>query len=382
MSDAVIGHVGDQTLGQGGLPHHLQTHIGPLDGLRGLAAVLVVFSHLGFFGLKPLFHSQIGNYGVFLFFVLSGFLMGHLYLTKKATPDRIKTYFAARISRIVPIYYIVIICSFFYGRFVDSGFTYAMSPFDLLRHLAFVGNVSVFWSIGPEFQFYFLFPLAWVMLSQNPDKAITWGVPTVFIILAIILFRSEWPGILVLSKIHIFLAGILLGLLRPLLVDKMSLRAALIAQLLATVVIFVLLLPQSVVGSTIYPSTSSDIKHNHYYADFAKLLMLSFVVCSFSFPTKYARVLLENRLAKMIGKYSFSVYLLHVPVLYIFQHTGLSASLPYFVVIPLIMASILLVAGLSFHAIEDTTRVAARAGLMRLFRVSPLTKQDVVTRAA
>lgn len=381
MSGTATGLAGDQTAGQGGVPHHLQTHIGPLDGLRGLAAMLVVFSHIGAFGLKPLFDTPIGNYGVFLFFVLSGFLMGHLYLTKEASSNSLKTYFAARISRIVPIYYIVIIASFLYGRYVDQGFTYAMAPLDLLRCLAFIGNVSVFWSIGPEFQFYFLFPLIWMLLSQAPARAVTWGVPTMFVVLTVILYRSEWPGIVVLSKLHIFLAGILLGVLRPLLVGKMSPRAALIAQVLATLVIVALLLPQSVVGSALYPTTAGDVKHNHYYADFGKLLMLSFIVFAFSFPTGYARILLENQLAKTVGKYSFSIYLLHVPILYAFQHIGISAALPYFIVVPLILATVLLVAGLSFHGVEDPTRIAARAGLMRMFRVSPRPKQDIATQS-
>ena len=53
-------------------------HIKQLDGLRGLAALLVVYSHAGQQGLVPK-NTGTGQIGVMLFFILSGFLMGWLY---------------------------------------------------------------------------------------------------------------------------------------------------------------------------------------------------------------------------------------------------------------------------------------------------------------
>jgi len=61
--------------------HHLSS-IKSLDGLRGLAALIVVVSHFSFV-VSRFAHGELkgaGHAGLMIFFVLSGFLMGHLYL--------------------------------------------------------------------------------------------------------------------------------------------------------------------------------------------------------------------------------------------------------------------------------------------------------------
>jgi peptidoglycan/LPS O-acetylase OafA/YrhL len=356
-----------ETLGEGGLPHSLQTHIGPLDGLRGWAATLVVCSHVGSFGLAPLFRAPIGNYGVFLFFVLSGFLMGHLYLAKPFTHRNVATYFSARISRIVPLYYTVVVAGYLFSKFVDPSFAYAMSNLELFRHLVFIGNVSVFWSIGPEFQFYFLFPLAWWLCAGRGDRWVA-GIAMGWIVLMIFLFGAKFPGIVVFSKLHIFVVGILLAFVRIGAVKgSITPRAIVLSQIFAIIILVALLLPREVVGDTIYPTTNRDIKHNHYYQDFAKLLMLAFVVLSFTFESRMANIIFANRIAKLIGKYSFSIYLLHVPVLFALQKSGAFAYLPYPVSIVIIAAAILILCTASFRFLEEPSRVVTRNGLLRVF---------------
>jgi peptidoglycan/LPS O-acetylase OafA/YrhL len=349
----------DGSEGQGGVPHRLQTHIAPLDGLRGWAAVMVVFAHVGFFGTRGPVDAQIGNYGVFLFFVLSGFLMGHLYLPKDLTPARLGTYLAARISRIVPLYYTLVIAGYLVGRFVDPEFTYAMSNIDLLRNLAFVGNTSVFWSIGPEFQFYFLFPVLWWIWRRPSPANLGWGVPVAFAVIVVLLFRASWPGIIVLSKIHIFLAGIFIATVRPRLVDAIDPRTVRIAQYGALLILLLLLLPREVVGNNIYPLTKLDVKHNLYYQDFGKLFALSFVVFAFTFETRFANALFANRLMTLLGKYSFSIYLLHVPLLYVAERIGLFGRLSVWVAFPIVLVVLLGICALSFRLLEEPLRVAS-----------------------
>ena len=99
-------------------------HIPALDGIRGCAAVLVVLSHLARVGLTDTTPQFSGPAGVLLFFVLSGFLMGHLYLWKPMDRPAIVRYLIARIARVVPIYYIVVIAAFFISQFSGPDFIY------------------------------------------------------------------------------------------------------------------------------------------------------------------------------------------------------------------------------------------------------------------
>lgn len=78
-------------------------HIDYLDGWRGLAIVLVLFSHFAI----PLnsFFAFTGRLGVDIFFVLSGMLMCKILFVKR-TP--LATFYKRRISRILPVFLVFI----------------------------------------------------------------------------------------------------------------------------------------------------------------------------------------------------------------------------------------------------------------------------------
>ena len=71
-----------------------------LDGLRGVAILLVVLYHnFGF--IKQ---SYFGWLGVDLFFVLSGFLITDILLRTRSQPGFLKDFYMRRVLRIFPLY--------------------------------------------------------------------------------------------------------------------------------------------------------------------------------------------------------------------------------------------------------------------------------------
>src|ERR1700755_1520169 len=91
-----------------------------LDGVRGLAALMIMFYHFtpdssntGSFlhFLKKI--SVIGQSGVTLFFVLSGFLITRILLASKPNKDYFKKFYTKRALRIFPLYYLFLIICFF-----------------------------------------------------------------------------------------------------------------------------------------------------------------------------------------------------------------------------------------------------------------------------
>jgi peptidoglycan/LPS O-acetylase OafA/YrhL len=85
-----------------------------LDGLRGLAIVLVIICHYisdvphGTRHSLPAKVAAIlgqGSTGVDLFFILSGFLIGGILLGSRASPRYYQTFYLRRLHRIIPIYY-------------------------------------------------------------------------------------------------------------------------------------------------------------------------------------------------------------------------------------------------------------------------------------
>jgi len=85
-----------------------------LDGLRGLAILLVIVCHyiasadhqqLGYWWDRGLTALSVGWSGVDLFFVLSGFLIGGILLDARGSPRYFRTFYLRRVYRILPIYF-------------------------------------------------------------------------------------------------------------------------------------------------------------------------------------------------------------------------------------------------------------------------------------
>lgn len=150
-----------------------------LDTLRALAIVLVLMSHYnGFVAAGSIFGfiGEVGWAGVDLFFVLSGYLIGNQLLAPAARGESLslKTFFARRLLRTLPNYYVVLAV---YLLLPDSPIAgNSMAP--VWRYLTFTQNIGLHygetfthsWSLCIEEQFYLLFPLA-VLALVRPNRS-------------------------------------------------------------------------------------------------------------------------------------------------------------------------------------------------------------------
>ncbi len=151
--------------------------LAPLDGLRGIAILLVVWYHVWQITWLPApsatleFLPETGFAGVDLFFFLSGFVISYPFLVARAAggPEPGWRDFAyRRFIKIVPSYLlsIAILIATGYARFDSAGDAFA----SIAAHLIFVhswwqstfGSINgVLWSLAVEVQFYAIFPLVW-----------------------------------------------------------------------------------------------------------------------------------------------------------------------------------------------------------------------------
>ena len=141
-----------------------------LNGIRAIAAFLVVFYHAGLPGVS-------GGLGVLIFFVLSGFLITWLLLAERERTSTIsfRKFYARRTLRIFPAFYaywlLVIAAALVRGKVVN--WAQAVCSFFYVNdyYQAIFGdpntNLSHTWSLGIEEQFYLLWPIAFLALSGN-----------------------------------------------------------------------------------------------------------------------------------------------------------------------------------------------------------------------
>jgi peptidoglycan/LPS O-acetylase OafA/YrhL len=184
-------------------------HIPALDGLRGLAALIVAVSHLsamtgiaaGFFG------SAGGQLGVILFFALSGFLMAHMYFEAPFSLRNLGQFAVARVARVVPLFLLVVLVSYAVTEVCEARpgcpWVFPMSTQALIDHLLLRRGEGVMWTIPVELKFYALFPFFWLLYRLSRPIGAT--AITGLLLLYFWLPPGEMP---VMRLGHYFLLGI------------------------------------------------------------------------------------------------------------------------------------------------------------------------------
>lgn len=169
-----------------------QNYIKELDGLRAIAALMIIVFHF-FQGVNLSADSSewialakkvsvFGQTGVDLFFVLSGFLITRILLTTKGKVGFFKNFYIRRSLRIFPLYYFFLVVSFVIMPRIDRRL--AFGPFDVVVFVAYLQNLSFtfdwgaegpfhFWSLAVEEHFYLLWPL---LVFLTPEKGLKYAL--------------------------------------------------------------------------------------------------------------------------------------------------------------------------------------------------------------
>jgi peptidoglycan/LPS O-acetylase OafA/YrhL len=357
----------------------IQIYFSGLNGLRFLAALAVVITHIELIknalGIKnhwknPLIFN-LGGLGVYFFFVLSGFLITYLLLIEKETYKKIniKQFYIRRILRIWPLYYFIILIGFFVlPQFEIFNIPYLKNSFQenynynfilyliILPNLAFslfpaVPNIGQLWSIGVEEQFYIIWP--WIISkTRNILKSLLIliiafvSIKIVILILGGFFSHSTWYQPLKLfvamSKFECMAIGGI-GAYLQYTKAKYLLYLKQKTSVLICIVLSILLIYYT-------PDAIQDGIHIIY-----SILFLSIIM----FVSNNHTPLLENKLLVYLGKISYGIYMYHFmiipPILYLYkQNFSNSPNIFENIIIYLsVIITTILVSSISFKYFES-----------------------------
>jgi len=309
-------------------------YLSQVDALRGWAILLVFFFHAwgisgGSAGSEPsLWFSYVaaGRTGVTLFFVISGFLLSIPWLRAMQSPNvampSLKNYYAARILRIVPLYYLAVLMACVVSGSWSTGlkaFTFQFVGFEVFPFSV------VWWTLVTEVQFYLVLPIfIWLLAGGGKSRVILllvlmlWG--SVYITQVLHNPSGEKIGSYLLTK-SLFgrLPAFLLGMLAAWVFLKAKaltiLNANGVRVLGAVIILLALFINGAVLRHTVllgeWQSESNWHEHHIYEAILWSVVLLVLVLTR----PLFHRVIANSVLA-VVGKLSYSLYLWHVPILF------------------------------------------------------------------
>jgi peptidoglycan/LPS O-acetylase OafA/YrhL len=181
---------------------HKHKHLPALDGVRGVAVLMVFLVHYGG-GAKSsnfLLHTigvsvQAGWSGVTFFFILSGFLISGILWDSRNEPHFWRNFYMRRTLRIFPVYYasllLVLITAVVAGNALYAFthvYVYALYlqnmplPFNA-KNLGSPLEMSHFWSLAVEEQFYLIWPF--LLTQMKTLKRAKWLCIGIFVFSAV-----------------------------------------------------------------------------------------------------------------------------------------------------------------------------------------------------
>jgi peptidoglycan/LPS O-acetylase OafA/YrhL len=331
----------------------MQERLPQLDGIRGIAILLVIFHNEG--PKYPLLYMDRifanGWMGVDLFFVLSGFLITGILLDSKHSEGYFRNFYARRFLRIWPLYYATLFFMFAVVPFLMPGERAAIFsrsspwwsfPLYIQNFLvpipeAAKGLLGVTWSLAIEEQFYLVWPLVIRFSSSKLLGRLAVAVVCLSPPLRLVLFAY---GVNLYSNTFARLDGLMAGALLAVLVRSRSfvprkyLGVAWAVLLIAAPLAFV----------------TEGFQERWIVFSMSAAASAALVYLALYSNRSWVQTALTNRFLVYTGTISYGLYLLHKVPFNWGEAIGLTAYPA--VALPLLLAACYGIATLSWRLLE------------------------------
>jgi peptidoglycan/LPS O-acetylase OafA/YrhL len=330
-----------------------------LDGLRGIAVLYVVVSHYSLFEQKAYAAvGPIGHYGVYLFFLLSSFLLTGLFvrsLRRRSFGREILIYAKRRVLRIYPMFSVTLIALALIPSF--NRMMFAGNEFSYLDQFFLLNAGGNYWALGVEFEFYFLlplFPIAFV-LARHPYLKL--GVAAV--VATLVALQWHWNYFAappnyphVPAYIYLFLMGQALALVNIMIEDGDLPKPprALALLLFSAGLVGELYLIPGIGKDMIAPLIGAEASFRALASDGNVTALWALMLFGILYSGDEVQRALSFGWLRHIGVVSYSIYLTHIFVLS--QFAQLQPSLSIMPILLLSLLGTLMLSTLTYLLVE------------------------------
>lgn len=353
-------------------------HFASLDGVRGIAILLVIIYHfssslsvLGF--ANPVLGIfRVGWCGVDVFFALSGFLITGVLLDTKSSPNYFRNFYARRVLRIFPLYYGSLLVVWLLRLVLPDAGVWGshdslLSPGSLLWPGLYLENFAIFlqgasvtgvtthyWSLAVEEHFYLIWPLLIWLGSRRQIMCLAVAIVMVSLLARTLLYLRGIDPDLVFGLTPLRMDGLAIGAIASLVIrgrigmDVVGRRAGVVF-----VAAGLLLLGLLVVRHTTHQTDPA--MWIFAYPLVAVATAAGLLVGMGKGPVRY---FLSLRPLRWFGKYSFGLYVWHPIIGMVLLHSRVALVSPASGKSAVLLAALialvldLLVAWLSFNLWE------------------------------
>ncbi len=321
-----------------------------LDGLRGIAALLILWRH--FLQLAPE-HGRILSLlftwtgfswvGVDLFFVLSGFLITGILVDAKFKQHYFRAFYGRRILRIFPLYYAVLI-----GVLLilpQFGVRTGIVPSAGIYYWTYTSNfymavtgwnanyLSHLWTLAIEEQFYLIWPLV-IFFARNMERLrydLLWAFLSVSVLRYVLhLFGVSFGTLYLTTETHC--DALLLGGYLALSLRSKNPKAPnglrpnkWVAMGLLALALFIFNESDSFDGFTNLPILLTLC--NVITLPVWSILFVWLIYAAILPSSGNIYLIFSHKALRWFGKYSYALYILHVPIAYMLLRSGVASTI-------------------------------------------------------
>ncbi len=333
-----------------------ESYVPEIDGLRAIAVLGVLFFHLGMDQFTG------GFVGVDVFFVISGFLITRIIIHQQISGFfTFRNFYLRRARRILPALLFLLFLNWLLSFLLFTPELFKESSESTIASIFFSSNILFYlqsgyfdtdaylkpllhtWSLGVEEQFYLFWPLLVYYLFQKASNTVLFIIFASCIVVSqyMATHNAELSFFIIVFRAHEFFIGAALCRIKQPNPDKVWLLELIALSGLLLMISAMMLFNES---DTTFPGINALIP------------CLGAAMCIYASSAKFTSHILNNPPMVKIGLISYSLYLIHWPLIVYYQYVFNVTNLNHYEMLTLSLLSVIL-AVFMYRFVEQPFRI-------------------------